>query len=68
MLKNMTTQFYQQLAEINATSCILPIGIPLENNLLKLMSLPSFVMPSMFAKNTDDIETLFQETKQTKYR
>lgn len=66
MLKNMTTQRYQQLAQINATSRLLLTGTPLQNNLLELMSLLCFVMPTMFAKNTDDIKSLFQKAKQIK--
>lgn len=66
MLKNMTTQRYIQLAQINAESRLLLTGTPLQNNLLELMSLLCFVMPSMFANNTDDIKNLFQKTKQIK--
>lgn len=66
MLKNMTTQRYTQLAQINAESRLLLTGTPLQNNLLELMSLLCFVMPSMFANNTDDIKNLFQKTKQVK--
>lgn len=66
MLKNMTTQRYHQLAQINATNRLLLTGTPLQNNLLELMSLLCFVMPTMFAKNTDDIKNLFQKVKQIK--
>lgn len=66
MLKNMTTQRYQQLAQINAISRLLLTGTPLQNSLLELMSLLCFVMPTMFAKNTDDIKSLFQKVKQIK--
>lgn len=66
MLKNMTTQRYIQLAQINAENRLLLTGTPLQNNLLELMSLLCFVMPSMFANNTDDIKNLFQKTKQLK--
>lgn len=66
MLKNMTTQRYGQLAQIGAASRLLLTGTPLQNNLLELMSLLCFVMPSIFAKNTDDIKNLFQKSKQIK--
>lgn len=66
MLKNMTTQRYTQLATINAESRLLLTGTPLQNNLLELMSLLCFVMPSMFAKNAADMKNLFQKTKQGK--
>lgn len=61
MLKNMTTQRYANLFRINADRRLLLTGTPLQNNLLELMSLLCFVMPSMFASNTEDIKTLFQK-------
>lgn len=61
MLKNMTTQRYANLIRINAQRRLLLTGTPLQNNLLELMSLLCFVMPSMFASNTDDIKALFQK-------
>lgn len=66
MLKNMTTQRYAQLININAEMRILLTGTPLQNNLLELMSLLCFVMPSFFARNTEDIKTLFQKVRKTK--
>lgn len=66
MLKNMITQRYAQLAQINAEYRLLLTGTPLQNNLLELMSLLCFVMPSMFAERTEDIKNLFQKTKQIK--
>lgn len=66
MLKNMTTQRYGQLIQINAERRLLLTGTPLQNNLLELMSLLCFVMPSIFSKNTEDIKSLFQKTKQIK--
>ncbi|XP_055850826.1 SWI/SNF-related matrix-associated actin-dependent regulator of chromatin subfamily A containing DEAD/H box 1 homolog [Episyrphus balteatus] len=59
MLKNMTTARYANLITINAEMRILLTGTPLQNNLLELMSLLCFVMPSFFAKKIDDIKTLF---------
>lgn len=61
MLKNMTTQRYANLFRINADRRLLLTGTPLQNNLLELMSLLCFVMPSMFSNNTEDIKTLFQK-------
>lgn len=65
MLKNMTTNRYSQLITINAEMRILLTGTPLQNNLLELMSLLCFVMPSFFARNTDDIKSLFQKKSKT---
>lgn len=62
MLKNMTTQRYINLATINTERRLLLTGTPLQNNLLELMSLLCFVMPSIFANNTDDIKNLFQKS------
>lgn len=61
MLKNMMSQRYTNLISINATRRLLLTGTPLQNNLLELMSLLCFVMPSMFARNTEDITALFQK-------
>lgn len=59
MLKNMTTQRYANLIKINADMRILLTGTPLQNNLLELMSLLCFVMPSFFSKSIEDIKSLF---------
>ena len=67
MLKNMVTQRYANLIRINALRRILLTGTPLQNNLLELMSLLCFVMPSLFSKSTDDIKNLFQKNVCIKY-
>jgi SWI/SNF-related matrix-associated actin-dependent regulator of chromatin subfamily A containing DEAD/H box 1 len=61
MLKNMLTQRYAALIRIGAERRILLTGTPLQNNLLELMSLLCFVMPSIFASKTEDIKSLFQQ-------
>lgn len=61
MLKNMNTQRYENLIRIKASNRILLTGTPLQNNLLELMSLLIFVMPTMFAGKTDDLKSLFQK-------
>ncbi|VVC90846.1 unnamed protein product [Leptidea sinapis] len=48
MLKNMSTQRYDNLLKI-------------KNNLVELMSLLCFVMPHMFSGKTDDLKNLFQK-------
>lgn len=63
MLKNMTSQRYTNLITINAERRVLLTGTPLQNNLLELMSLLCFVMPSFFAKNVDDIKIMFQKVR-----
>ncbi|XP_053694435.1 SWI/SNF-related matrix-associated actin-dependent regulator of chromatin subfamily A containing DEAD/H box 1 homolog isoform X2 [Sabethes cyaneus] len=60
MLKNMTTQRYENLLRIRAERRILLTGTPLQNNLLELMSLLCFVMPKLFGGKIEDIKALFQ--------
>lgn len=62
MLKNMTTQRYAYLVRIRAERRLLLTGTPLQNSLLELMSLLCFVMPSIFAKKSDDIKAFFQKS------
>lgn len=61
MLKNMNTQRYANLYTIKSERRLLLTGTPLQNNLLELISLLCFVMPSLFASKSDDIKTLFQK-------
>ncbi|KAL6448052.1 hypothetical protein ACFW04_000235 [Cataglyphis niger] len=61
MLKNMSTVRYENLVRINAKHRILLTGTPLQNNLLELMSLLIFVMPSLFAGKQADIKSLFSK-------
>ncbi|KYN12543.1 PREDICTED: SWI/SNF-related matrix-associated actin-dependent regulator of chromatin subfamily A containing DEAD/H box 1 homolog [Trachymyrmex cornetzi] len=61
MLKNMSTVRYENLVRINAKRRILLTGTPLQNNLLELMSLLIFVMPSLFAGKQADLKSLFSK-------
>ncbi|XP_073955832.1 SWI/SNF-related, matrix-associated actin-dependent regulator of chromatin, subfamily a, containing DEAD/H box 1 [Choristoneura fumiferana] len=61
MLKNMSTQRYDNLLKIKSKHRLLLTGTPLQNNLLELMSLLCFVMPHMFSGKTDDLRSLFQK-------
>ncbi len=38
-------------------------GTPIQNNLLELMSLLTFVMPDMFAQRVEGIKLLFGDSK-----
>ena len=51
----MTFFFYK------AKHRLLLTGTPLQNNLLELISLLIFVMPSMFAGKRDDLKSLFSK-------
>lgn len=68
MLKNMTTQRYEYLDKINSERRILLTGTPLQNNLLELMSLLCFVMPSLFAKRQEDIRNLFSRNSKNQVK
>nr|XP_023692523.1 SWI/SNF-related matrix-associated actin-dependent regulator of chromatin subfamily A containing DEAD/H box 1 isoform X5 [Paramormyrops kingsleyae] len=59
MLKNMNTMRYLHLMEINAKYRLLLTGTPLQNNLLELMSLLNFIMPSLFSSSTSQTAKLF---------
>ncbi|CAK9812257.1 SWI/SNF-related matrix-associated actin-dependent regulator of chromatin subfamily A containing DEAD/H box 1 homolog [Anthophora quadrimaculata] len=61
MLKNMGTIRYENLVRIHAKHRILLTGTPLQNNLLELMSLLIFVMPSLFAGKQADLKSLFSK-------
>ncbi|CAB1321517.1 unnamed protein product [Coregonus sp. 'balchen'] len=59
MLKNMNSLRYRHLMAINAEHRLLLTGTPLQNNLLELMSLLNFIMPSMFSSSTTQIAKMF---------
>ncbi|XP_031426382.1 SWI/SNF-related matrix-associated actin-dependent regulator of chromatin subfamily A containing DEAD/H box 1A [Clupea harengus] len=59
MLKNMNSQRYRYLMAVNAQHRLLLTGTPLQNNLLELMSLLNFIMPSMFSSSTAQIARIF---------
>lgn len=59
MLKNMNTLRYRHLMAINAEHRLLLTGTPLQNNLLELMSLLNFIMPSMFSSSTTQLSKMF---------
>ncbi|XP_062398954.1 SWI/SNF-related matrix-associated actin-dependent regulator of chromatin subfamily A containing DEAD/H box 1A [Sardina pilchardus] len=59
MLKNMSSQRYRYLMSINAEHRLLLTGTPVQNNLLELMSLLNFIMPSMFSSSTNQIARMF---------
>ncbi|XP_068755461.1 SWI/SNF-related matrix-associated actin-dependent regulator of chromatin subfamily A containing DEAD/H box 1-like [Montipora capricornis] len=63
MLKNMQSQRYQGLMKLTSRRRLLLTGTPLQNNLLELMSLLSFVMPSMFGKSVQGIKMLFSYSR-----
>ena len=56
MLKNFKTNRFKQLMGIRARRRLLLTGTPLQNNLLELMSLLTFTMPSMFYSDRKEDE------------
>ncbi|CAN7989083.1 unnamed protein product [Ixodes hexagonus] len=65
MLKNMASQRYNNLMKINAKRKILLTGTPLQNNLVELMSLLTFVMPRMFCNKAEQIKLMFTSAAKT---
>ncbi|XP_028968151.1 SWI/SNF-related matrix-associated actin-dependent regulator of chromatin subfamily A containing DEAD/H box 1 [Galendromus occidentalis] len=63
MLKNMMTQRYQSLMQINSNYKMMLTGTPLQNNLIELMSLLTFTMPNLFANKRDHMTSLFKGAK-----
>ncbi|KAK7933649.1 hypothetical protein WMY93_004545 [Mugilogobius chulae] len=59
MLKNMNSLRYRHLMAINAKHRVLLTGTPVQNNLLELMSLLNFIMPSMFSDSTSQLSKMF---------
>ncbi|KAM6944290.1 SWI/SNF-related matrix-associated actin-dependent regulator of chromatin subfamily A containing DEAD/H box 1A isoform 2-T2 [Lycodopsis pacificus] len=59
MLKNMNSLRYRHLMAINAEHRLLLTGTPVQNNLLQLMSLLNFIMPSMFSSSTTQLSKMF---------
>ncbi|XP_010783276.1 SWI/SNF-related matrix-associated actin-dependent regulator of chromatin subfamily A containing DEAD/H box 1A-like, partial [Notothenia coriiceps] len=59
MLKNMNSLRYRHLMSINAEHRLLLTGTPLQNNLLELMSLLNFIMPSLFSSSTHQLSKMF---------
>jgi SWI/SNF-related matrix-associated actin-dependent regulator 1 of chromatin subfamily A len=63
MLKSIKSQRYQGLVKIKCKRRILLTGTPLQNNLLELMSVLSFTMPSIFRGNMEVVSRLFRKQK-----
>ncbi|KAM9810817.1 SWI/SNF-related matrix-associated actin-dependent regulator of chromatin subfamily A containing DEAD/H box 1A [Neosynchiropus ocellatus] len=64
MLKNMNSLRYRHLMAINAKYRLLLTGTPLQNNILELMSLLNFIMPSMFSNSTTQLSKMFSTKAQ----
>jgi SWI/SNF-related matrix-associated actin-dependent regulator 1 of chromatin subfamily A len=60
MLKNSLSKQYLELMKLTANFRILLTGTPLQNNLTELISLLSFILPAVFAKNSEALKSIFK--------
>lgn len=60
-LKNPQTKLYKELVRINAGWRLLITGTPIQNNIMEMMALLSFVSPQFFTHNQEVIEELFSQ-------
>ncbi|RWS31324.1 SWI/SNF-related matrix-associated actin-dependent regulator of chromatin subfamily A containing DEAD/H box 1-like isoform X3 [Leptotrombidium deliense] len=65
MLKNMKSCRYNNLLEVKGAHRLLLTGTPLQNDLLELMSLLVFTMPSLFLGEINHIKCLFACSRQS---
>lgn len=60
-LKNPGTKLYQDLSRIPAKWRLLLTGTPVQNNLMEMIGLLSFIQPSLFTHHLDELEALFAQ-------
>ncbi|KAI8583198.1 hypothetical protein K450DRAFT_170107 [Umbelopsis ramanniana AG] len=60
MVKNCTSARYQHLMAIPSSFRLLLTGTPLQNNLQELVSLLTFILPSMFKNNQEELTKIFK--------
>ncbi|KAJ3020661.1 UNVERIFIED_CONTAM: hypothetical protein HDU68_010066 [Siphonaria sp. JEL0065] len=59
MVKNMQSSRYQSLNSIRTPFRLLLTGTPLQNNLMELLSLLTFIMPKIFANDEEALKQIF---------
>ncbi|KAJ3072775.1 hypothetical protein HDU98_002935, partial [Podochytrium sp. JEL0797] len=59
MVKNMQSSRYQNLNSIRTPFRLLLTGTPLQNNLMELLSLLTFIMPKLFANDEEALKQIF---------
>ena len=64
-LKNSTSKVYQALMRIPAEFRLLLTGTPLQNNLGELASLLGFILPNLFNKHREELESIFNHRAKT---
>lgn len=60
MLKNSQSERYTKLMRLKAQFRLLLTGTPLQNNLRELVSLLSFILPSMFQDRKEELQGIFK--------
>jgi SWI/SNF-related matrix-associated actin-dependent regulator 1 of chromatin subfamily A len=65
MLKNSNSNRYIALMKIKAEFRLLLTGTPLQNNLLELASLLSFILPNVFNNRKEDLNLIFKHRAKT---
>ncbi|KAI9289371.1 P-loop containing nucleoside triphosphate hydrolase protein [Umbelopsis sp. AD052] len=60
MVKNCTSARYHHLMAIPSSFRLLLTGTPLQNNLQELVSLLTFILPSMFKGNQEELTKIFK--------
>jgi SWI/SNF-related matrix-associated actin-dependent regulator 1 of chromatin subfamily A len=60
MVKNCTSARYHSLMSIPSSFRLLLTGTPLQNNLQELVSLLTFILPSMFKENEEELQKIFK--------
>ena len=64
-LKNSISKVYQSLMRIPAKFRLLLTGTPLQNNLGELASLLGFILPDLFKKHSEELESIFNHRAKT---
>ncbi|KAL5594476.1 hypothetical protein BROUX41_001408 [Berkeleyomyces rouxiae] len=59
ILKNPTTKQYQRLARLKVNWRLLLSGTPIQNHLMEMISLLSFVDPDLFSTHMEEIQYVF---------
>lgn len=60
MVKNMNSARYKHLMSFQTQFRLLLTGTPLQNTLMELLALLTFIMPDLFAKNAESFELIFR--------
>eukprot|EP00924_Labyrinthula_sp_SR-Ha-C_P000693 snap_masked-scaffold_7-processed-gene-1.30-mRNA-1 protein AED:0.23 eAED:0.23 QI:0/0/0/0.83/1/1/12/0/703 len=63
-IKDRSSKRYQHLNKICSKRRVLLSGTPVQNNLLELLSLMSFTLPTIFNPNSDQLAQYFAETSE----